>query len=201
MTPSKRGSLFDMTAEVLRLGQEREWAEEQCDTAEVERIDAAIKLYLHENLPAKVDGIRGYVGSLENAVEVHSAEAEYHAAMAARAKGTIARIKSMCLEVMQHFQVKLYQGRLHTITRQGNGGLKPLEIRQPELVPDDLQMVTVKMSLDSWRKYSDHFADIGILCKCSQPEPDTAAIRSAIAMGEPVAGCVVNERGEHVRFS
>ena len=82
-------SLFDMTAEIVALSQAREWAEEEGDSVRVAEIDAEIKLYLQEQLPTKVDGIRGFIKAQENAEMVHKAEAELHNALAkrARAKG------------------------------------------------------------------------------------------------------------------
>jgi len=205
MTPTKRESIFEMTAEILRLGQEREIAEEEGDSVEVERIDQALKAYLHENLPAKVDGIRGYVQSQINAAEVHAAEAEYHQWMAKRAKGNIERVKAMCLEVMQHFQVKLYQGRLHKITRCGNGGLKPLVIRQPELVPDAFVELTVKMppaSVEELMRLTKNGTFNGLWnCRTTERAICTEAVRATLERGEGVPGCELQERGEHVRFT
>ena len=205
MSPSKapapRQSLYEMTAEILALHQQRENAEYEGDSVEVERLDEALRVYLHEALPAKVDGIRGYIREQENAAAIHTEEAKLHAALAKRAEGNVSRVKAMCLEVMQHFGQRIYKGALHTIRRCGNGGDRPLVIRQPELVPEEMRLVTVKIPLDAWNKYADHLSDIGIDCQLLKDEPNNAEIRAALERGEHVAGCELTERAEHVRFS
>ena len=85
--------------------------------------------------------------------------------------------------------------------RQGNGGLRPLNIRQPELVPDEYRLVAIRMPLDKWRQYGDHLADIGIDCELVRTELNNDEIRAALERGEGVPGCELGERGEHVRTS
>ena len=170
MSPSKapapRQSLYEMTAEILALHQQRENAEYEGDSAEVERLDTELARYLQEALPAKVDGIRAYVREQENRRDVYEKEAAELLHMRDQAARNVSRVKAMCLEVMQHFGQKLYKGALHTIRRCANGGVKPLVIQQPDLVPDAMQIVTIKMSLDDWKKWSYHLADVGIACGC-----------------------------------
>lgn len=197
-------SLFDMTAEIVTLSQAREWAEEEGDSVRVAEIDAEIKLYLQEQLPTKVDGIRGFIKAQENAEMVHKAEAELHNALAKRARANIDSVKKMCLEVMQYFGVNLYKGALHTIKRVGNGGVKPLEIRQPELVPVEYTEYRVKMNGRAYRYFLQLVANasqaIAVL-ESAEHGPDTAMIRAALERGEAVPGCALLDRGEHVRVS
>lgn len=196
-TPAPRGSLYEMTAEILALHQQRENAEYDGDSVEVERLDKALQVYLHEALPAKVDGIRGYIREQELAADIHAEEAEVHAALAKRAKGNVERVKAMCLEVMQHFGQQIYKGALHTIRRCANGGVRPMVIRQPELVPDDKQVVIVTLQLSEWGKVLDQVMVVAV----KPPEPHPGLIRSALERGEGVPGCELVERGEHVRVS
>ncbi len=207
-SPSRRESLYEMTAEILALHQQRELAEEEGDSVEVARIDTALAAYLREALPAKVDGIRAYIASQENAAEVHAAEAKYHLAKAAQAKGNIERVKAMCLEVMRHFQQTAYRGILHTIRRVGNGGVRPLVIRQPALVPSSMRIKSVSLTDDEWQevgrwlgKYEGGLrmwhviiAQLGGL-----GEPERFLIRRDLERGTPVPGCELAERGEHLR--
>jgi len=195
-SPSRRESLYEITAEILALHQRRELAEEEGDSVEVARIDTALAAYLREALPAKVDGIRAYIASQENAAEVHAAEAKYHLAKAAQAKGNIDRVKAMCLDVMRHFQQTAYRGILHTIRRVGNGGVRPLVIRQPELVPDSCVRITISISKDRFLKHELFLRSISLLVA---EEPWNRYIRGLLEAGEAVPGCELAERGEHLR--
>jgi Siphovirus Gp157 len=211
VTPARGSSLYDITAEVLVLHQRYEFAVEEGDSAQMAAIEAELKRYLHEALPAKVDGIRAYIRSEENAVDVHKAEAAYHAAKAKQAAANVERVKAMCLEVMQHFGQKLYKGALHTIRRCGNGGVKPLVIRQPELLANYMMAVTVTVRLDAWLDIMAMAAaaapntttllELQEITRCAKPHPDAIRIRSALERGEGVPGCELVERGEHVRLS
>ena len=210
--PAPRQTMYEMTSEILQLHTLRENAEYEGDSLEVERLDAELRRYLHETLPAKVDGIRGYVREQENAERVHAAEAELQTQLAKQARGNVARVKAMCLEVMQHFGQKVYKGALHTIRRCGNGGLRPVEIRQPELLPAAFKIVRLEAPLNIWLqiKSEDWSRPLPLRewppvpltgIRESEPEPNTALIRAALEAGEAVPGCVLAERGEHARFS
>ena len=202
--PAPRQTLYEMTSEILQLHTLRENAEYEGDSLEVERLDAELRRYLHETLPGKVDGIRGYVREQENAERVHAAEAELQTQLAKQARGNVARVKAMCLEVMQHFGQKVYKGALHTIRRCGNGGLRPVEIRQPELLPAAFKIVRLEAPLNIWLqiKSEDWSRPLPLRqIRESEPEPNTALIRAALEAGEAVPGCVLAERGEHARFS
>ena len=188
---TQRHSLFDISAEILRLHDERETAIDNGDEEAVKELDLELQAYLKEQLPAKVDGIRGYIRSQEVAANIHRIEAQHQLDLAKRAEGNVARIKEFCLQVMQHFDVQKYTGKLHWIRRQENGGVAPLEIAQPELVPEHLKIVTVKMSWPEWKSVT--FGEAIAI------EPDKIRIRAALERGEGVPGCRLLERGEHVR--
>ena len=188
--PAPRQTLYEMTSEILQLHTLRENAEYEGDSLEVERLDAELRRYLHETLPGKVDGIRGYVREQENAERVHAAEAELQTQLAKQARGNVARVKAMCLEVMQHFGQKVYKGALHTIRRCGNGGLRPVEIRQPELLPAAFKIVRLEAPLNIWLqiKSEDWSRPLPLRewppvpltgIRESEPEPNTALCRAA----------------------
>lgn len=193
----RRETLYDISAEMMLLHSRREEAEYEGDVDAAAVIDAEIQRYLNENLPQKVDSIRGYLADQANAEAAHRAEADFHIAAAARAKNNIERVRGYCLGVMQHFGQKAYKGALHTIRRKANGGVRPLEIRQPELVPDQYRRVTITMSLDAWRR---------IVAKWTAPGEDMDVkeaphepwIRAALERGSAVPGCTLLERGEHL---
>jgi hypothetical protein len=201
-SPSRRNSLYDISAEIMALAQQREFAEEEGDAREVERIDGELMRYLNENLPAKVDSIRGYLMAQGNAAEVHKAEAQYHIDQARRANDNIKRVKQMCVEVMTHFGHHVYRGVLHSIRRVANGGVRPLVIRQPELVPIEFEAYAMRMNGRAHRYMIQLCAGapqaLAVLDSATHV-PDTAMIRAALERGESVPGCELGERGEHVR--
>ena len=82
------------------------------------------------------------------------------------------------------------------LRRHGNGGVKPLVIAQPELVPDRLRRVVVTMTLEQW---GEILGDSGIkVLDVRPPEPATGLIRAELEAGRGVPGCRLEERGEHL---
>lgn len=199
--PAPRRSLYDISVAIVGLHELREQAEYEGDAARVTEIDGQLKQYLSNELPAKIDSVRNYIRWQENEAEVHAEEAKNQAVLAGRAEANVERMKGMLLWCLQQLGQTKLEGALHWVRRQGNGGLRPLNIRQPALVPDEYRLVTIRMPLDKWRQYGDHLADIGIDCELVRTELDNDEIRAALERGEGVPGCELGERGEHVRTS
>ena len=199
--PAPRRSLYDISVAIVGLHELREQAEYAGDAARVTEIDGQLKQYLSNELPAKIDSVRNYIRWQENEAEVRAEEAKNQAVLAGRAEANVERMKGMLLWCLQQLGQTKLEGALHWVRRQGNGGLRPLNIRQPELVPDEYRLVAIRMPLDKWRQYGDHLADIGIDCELVQTELDNGEIRAALERGEGVPGCELGERGEHVRTS
>jgi hypothetical protein len=195
----RRESLYDIAAEIMQVHVLREEAEYEGDADRVQQLDSQLKHYLHQELPAKVDGIRNYLRWQENEAAVRTKEAEEQAILAGRAQANIDRVKDMCLWVMQQLGVKKLEGGLHWLRRQGNGGLRKVDVRQPELVPDAFQKVTAVITLKAWNTIRDlEGVELPELVFC---EPWTERIRATLERGGAVPGCVLIERGEHVRTS
>ena len=199
--PAPRRSLYDISVAIVGLHELREQAEYEGDAARVAEIDGQLKQYLSNELPAKIDSVRNYIRWQENEAEVRAEEAKNQAVLAGRAEANVERMKGMLLWCLQQLGQTKLEGALHWVRRQGNGGLRPLKIRQPELVPDEYLLVTIRMPLDKWRQYGDHLADIGIDCELVRTELNDDEIRAALERGEGVPGCELGERGEHVRTS
>jgi len=195
--PPRRASLYDIASEILQVHILREEAEWEGDSARVEELDSQLKQYLRQELPAKVDSIRNYIRWQQNEAVVRTKEAQEQAILAGRAQDNIERIKAMCLWVMQQLDTKKLEGSLQWIRRQGNGGVRPLEIRQPELVPEEFMEVHVTLPLAAARLLLAQ----GDGAMRDTAEPATERIRAALERGEAVPGCVLGERGEHVRCS
>jgi hypothetical protein len=199
--PAPRRSLYDISVAIVGLHELREQAEYEGDAARVTEIDGQLKQYLSNELPAKIDSVRNYIRWQENEAAVRAEEAKNQAVLAGRAEANVERMKGMLLWCLQQLGQTKLEGALHWVRRQGNGGLRPLNIRQPELVPDEYRLVAIRMPLDKWRQYGDHLADIGIDCELVRTELDNGEIRAALERGEGVPGCELGERGEHVRTS
>ena len=192
--PAPRRSLYDISVTIVGLHELREQAEYEGDAARVTEIDGQLKQYLSNELPAKIDSVRNYIRWQENEAEVRAEEAKNQEVLAGRAEANVERMKGMLLWCLQQLGQTKLEGALHWVRRQGNGGLRPLNIRQPELVPDEYRLVAIRMPLDKWRQYGDH-------CELVRTELNNDEIRAALERGEGVPGCELGERGEHVRTS
>jgi Siphovirus Gp157 len=195
--PAPRRSLYDISVAIVGLHEQREQAEYEGDAARVTEIDGQLKQYLSNELPAKIDSVRNYIRWQENEAKVRAEEAKNQAVLAGRAQDNVARMKDLLLWCLQQLGQTKLEGALHWVRRQGNGGLKPLNIRQPELVPENFKVVTVELRMTEWGKVLDQVR----VLKVSPPEPHSGLIRAALERGEGVPGCELGDRGEHVRTS
>ena len=202
-----RLSLFQIESELLQLIDQREDALERLSKAlggadpeieaEIATVNALIKEYVGREV-RKVDGIAYAVKEYEaRAVAKYAESGRLHNA-ALKDDETAKRIKQMVLEVMQEFGEKKLLGRLFTITRQGNGGVQALTIAQPDLVPLDMQCVTIELAADELEDFISQFD--GSYRIVNGAHPDTVAIREELVHGEGVPGCRLEERGEHIRI-
>lgn len=186
--------------------------------AAIEQTDLALKSYAEDLRPAKADA---YWWTIKNIGKVDPPQGKPHVGLIADAKREINRLKDR-LEKLDALRSMLEQNVLDSLVRRGekvlggtngrklrrqnNGGALVVDVVQPELVPDAMQRVTVSMPLDLWRDVC-HTTDfetlisLGQVVKESKPEPDLTAIREALERGEGVPGCVLKERGEHLRCS
>jgi hypothetical protein len=209
-----RLSLFQIESELLGLIDQREDALERLamshhpDSSGVENmssvieeelavIDGLIRDYLKREVK-KVDGIAFAVKEYEARAVAQAEEAKQMIAKAEKNSETVKRIKQMVLEVMQEFGEKKLPGRLFTISRQGNGGVQPLTIAQPDLVPLEMKRVTVELKATVVEDFAEQFA--GQYRVTRQAEPDAKDIRVALERGEGVMGARLEERGEHIRI-
>ena len=164
---------------------------------ELATIDGLIRDYVSREVK-KVDGCAFAIKEFEARAAARSQEAERMKASADRDAETAKRIKSMVLEVMQEFDEKKLPGRLFTITRQGNGGVQPLTISQPDLVPLSCKRVTVSIRGESVSDFARQFG--GQYRIIDDLHPDQKDIREALERGEGVMGARLEPRGEHLKI-
>jgi hypothetical protein len=205
-----RLSLFQIEAELLQLIDVRDDVLERMSAmspdqltaspeigAELTTVECLIRDYLKAEV-RKVDGCAFAIKEFEARAAARSQEAERMKASADRDAETAKRIKAMVLEVMQEFDEKKLPGRLFTITRQVNGGVQPLTISQPDLVPLSCKRVTVSIRGESVSDFARQFG--GQYRIVDDLHPDQKDIRETLERGEGVMGARLEDRGEHIRI-
>ncbi len=156
----------------------------------LERIETEIKAYLGAEV-RKVDGIRAYYRMCE---DMSAAARKESATLAERARaweGRLDHLKSILASILGEMEwregrPKKLEGRTGSIGLRGSGGLQPLNIYQPELLPKEFQKVTVEMNLEAWEAVSEAMAEWDATCPEEPPSftarvistaPDKDAIR------------------------
>ena len=178
--------------------------------AEIKTCDALIRAYVSKEIE-KVDSCSHVLLELTARSAIHRQEADRLYMLAKSEESTRDRIKELILAVMEEFGEKRLRGRVHDLVSVGNGGVQPLVIAQPDLVPKALQRVTVKCSRPIWdlmRGYLDRFwgdhanitADDLMANVRVESEPDNASIRAALVKGEGVPGCRLDPRGKNLQI-
>lgn len=151
----------------------------------LDAVDAAIVEYITAEV-RKVDGIARFLTELKAREKALDYEIDRLNGIRDQNTRTQDRIKACVLQVMRDCDVKKLEGKIGSLKRQGNGGVQPVEIVQPELIPDALQNVSVKMSLATWR---DIVEGLDVVYECSKPEPNREAIREALLKRDPCPKC------------
>lgn len=147
---------------------------------ELVAIESELSRYLNEALPAKVDGIRGFLRQDEAVAEAAEAEAKRLKAIAEARRGRIARLKDYLLAAMHAAGKKKLEGRSGgSITVCGNGGVAQLVIDNPEIVPDEYCRWRGWVSCNAWEAMKIYRFDKLPGCELKR-EPDAALIRAAL---------------------
>lgn len=187
-------TLYQIESDLAQLIEERDCAEYESDSEALAVIDGLIKDYIGREA-RKIDSGAALIKSDLATAKLLKEEAARLTDRAKAFENRAARIKAAWCEAMGAQGIKELKSEHNTILRKGNGGVRPLEIRQPELVPTELQTVTLTCSRSDW----DHLGAIPVLdmrfVKC---EPNTAAIRRELEAGRAVPGCTLLNRGEHL---
>jgi hypothetical protein len=191
-------SLLEIERSLQMLMQDRE---ETQDPEELAAIDAAIQEYVGKEI-AKVDRVRSYIRYAESKVLAAKQAASDATSYAQIWENRIRRVKDAALVAMQATGAKRLEGTAGTLSIRGNGGVAPLIIDNPELLPDECCRMEGWVNADLWRvmlaALSEHFGqtatstvDYGL-----KRVPDNGAIRAKLL--EP---CQVCRGGEAFGFS
>jgi len=157
MTTSRSSlSLYNIENELLELLQLREEVEgDQAappDPAELAEIDKQVQAYVEREV-RKADGIGDYLNECITRADALEAEAQRIRERAGMWRRRYESVRNTTLRVMQLFHLKTVEGVRHTLAVKRNP--PSVEIRQPDLVPDQYQCIAVKLSLDVWKAVLD----------------------------------------------
>jgi len=115
------------------------------------------------------------------------------------------RVKASAIEVMQQLGVKFVKGDVSELRRWGNGGAHPVEVRQPELLPEKYQRYELRMTgeqLEALRNLCEIATwneSYRVLSTAKPIDPDSDLIRKDLLAEVAVPGAVLVDRGEHLR--
>jgi hypothetical protein len=189
-------SLFDIEAglhDLVTAWQKAPDAESQA------KAEALIRAFVEAEV-RKVDGLRKYVKACEAQAEAAKVESQAQARRATMWTARKDRIKAFVFDVMQSFNVKKLEGLTGSLQIKGNGGLQPLTISDPSLVPDELCVWQGEISAAAWEVLDQAMDDYPDLANGTRlvRTPNAAAIRAALNENRTVAGCSLSERGQHL---
>lgn len=147
------------------------------DISEAEKAVAKDEFFkeIADNLANKADGYAAVIKQAKADEDALKAEEKRLAAKRLAAENKQARMKDAIMYALARINQTKFRTQLNTFAIQKNGGKQPLDIYvEPEKLPDKFQKVRIEANSD--------------------------AIREALAAGEKVEGCVLQERGEHLRL-
>jgi hypothetical protein len=154
----------------------------EADGAEsLQRIEDQIQERIREQIAARSDGLRRFIVFAERLAADAKAVAKSWEARAAKAR-------AYTFEAMKHANVRRIDTPSGSLSIRDNGGVEPLEIYEPALVPDKFCDVTVTMPADAWRMVVARTQWAGLdrsnpapRIRISEPVPSNSAIREALA--------------------
>ena len=156
--------------------------EERAD--QLRAIDTALADYIRQEI-TKVDNVRSYL--LHCRLMADAARTE-RAAMEARVRlweDREARLKGICIAALDAAEKKRVEGKTGSLSVRGNGGLQPLVVDQPEMLPDEVCVWSGTVGPAVWRKIQ-MLAITDPATKLDR-QPSNAAIRESL--GKPCPEC------------
>jgi Siphovirus Gp157 len=125
----------------------------------------------------KVDNVRKYLRFCAQMAAAAKQEAQQQKNRQGAWEARRDRLKAFCYEVMMSFGLRKLEGQTGTLSIRGNGGLQPLTITDPALVPDDLADITVTMSTQLWPVLLDLAHDVAAMHHDRSLKADLEAIK------------------------
>jgi hypothetical protein len=159
--------------------------DERCDRLQV--IDTALGDYIRQEI-TKVDNVRSYLMHCKLMADAARTE---RAAMEARVRLWEARefrLKGMCIVALDAAEKKRVEGKTGSLSVRGNGGLQPLVVDQPEIVPDEQCVWSGTVGPAVWRRIQ--MLAITDPATKLERQPSNAAIREALGKACPECGAL-----------
>lgn len=156
-------------------------------------------------LVRKADSVAAFIGREQSLADSAKEESERTYALAKTRQGRVDWMKRTVVMVMQELDLKLLQGDHAELRRHGNGGVQPVEVRQPELLPAKYQRFELRITGEEKEHLADLIDELSatldprMMERAKPIEPDTELIRKDLLTGEAVPGALLNPRGEHLR--
>jgi hypothetical protein len=184
--------------------------QEEDKLASLAVIDNEIRAYVVEEIKTNPQTVHTYM--LESKARQAALEMEGRRidGLLASEQGEYARAEELVLETLNAIREKKLPV-MGTLRRQNNGGVLAVEVVQENLVPEGLKRYTLTMRGDlyhwlwsvvtEWEKERPAHPLAHRVFDEAKSEPDISAIRAELERGEGVPGCVLKERGEHLRCS
>ncbi len=161
------------------------------DAEELAALDAEIQRY-EIATPAKVSGVAAVVRNWRAKVITARAEIDRLKKIAAHYEAMEARLKDYVGSILERQPMpkkgcrKLTGSDGSQLILKGNGGLQPLEITDPAMVPDDCVRLVGSIPLLVWRALLDEAGIDRVRGADFLKTIDNAAIREALAQPCPV---------------
>ena len=180
-------SLFDIDSQLDDLLTQ--WQEAPAD--QLESSQAAIREYVGEVIRS-VDPVRRYIRFCDSAETEAREEAQRQAERARMWAARRDRLKAFVLEFMQQWgwkpgKPRKFESAIGSLSLRGNGGLQPLTITDPALVPDEMQIVTVRILADRWAHIVALHPEL-VAGTTPTVEPSSERIRAALQKPCPRCG-------------
>ncbi len=151
-------SLYKLDAELTDLLSYRAERIEDRDSPasaeELEAVDGAIAAYM-EQLPRKVDGVASVLRYFDEQVEFADREIKRLRARKTQFEENAQRLKDCAAIVLEKQPMpakgcRKLVGSHSTLMLKGNGGVQPLVISQPDLIPDNLCRMEGWVNQELW---------------------------------------------------
>lgn len=170
-TKEKKRTLFEITGDMMAFFDLLDEAESDEDANRI--LESWFDEH-HAELKNKADGYAAIVREFEYRAEARDAEAKRLADSARAMKNRSRNLKYRFLGAMQFLGMDRLDTDINTFRICANGGKQPLDIHDPQRIPEE---------------FIRHV-----------PEIDRDKIRETLEAGKEVPGAILQERGQHLRI-
>lgn len=202
-------TLYGIETQLLELLNFREAIESDPDMTPQEQAeslkacDESIAEYIRAEV-RKADGIARYLREFETRAATLKEEAARCTAMAKNWQKRYDSLEGMVIDIMQATKQTRIDGRHSVLQLKKNP--PSVEVAQPELVPNELKRIAVKMTLAQWQEVI-HLLDQSdvqatrmlssqlVLANNYTPEPMKTEIAKRLKEGDGVPGCRLKTDG------